>query len=93
MDINPSSRKHGYVPVYSSRYAKDPMLIALGDAIRRVRTAQGITQEQLALQSELDRSYVGGVERGSSNVTLLNLVRVASALSLTGSQLLEQAGL
>ena len=81
------------MPVYSSKHSKHPALVALGDAIRRVRFAQGIAQEELALRCELDRSYVGGVERGESNVTVLNITKIASALDMNASELLEQAGL
>jgi transcriptional regulator with XRE-family HTH domain len=81
------------VPVYSSRYTKDSSLVAMGDAIRRARKALGIAQEELALRAELDRSYLGGVERGESNATLLNIVKISAALGMNPSQLLEQAGL
>ena len=81
------------MPTYSSRHSKHRALIALGDAIKRTRDAQSIAQEELALRSELDRSYLGGVERGESNVTLLTIIKVASALGLSASQLLDQAGL
>jgi transcriptional regulator with XRE-family HTH domain len=81
------------VPSYSSSRKKDPALIALGDAIQRIRSASRISQEQLALQAGVDRSYMGGVERGESNVTVLNLVKIASALRVPASEILEQAGL
>lgn len=76
-----------------SRSRQDPALVALGAAIRDVRITQGISQERLALLAEVDRSYVGRVERGDNNVAILTLVRLAAALGLQASQLLERASL
>jgi hypothetical protein len=58
----------------ASRHEQHLALIALGASIRRIRLANGISQEQLALMAEVDRSYVGRVERGDNNVALLTLV-------------------
>jgi len=52
----------------------------LGDQIRELRKAKGLSQEQLALQAEVDRSYVGGIERGERNVSFLTLVKIADCL-------------
>jgi transcriptional regulator with XRE-family HTH domain len=65
----------------------------LGDAIRRARLALNMSQEGLALESGLDRSYVGGVERGEQNIALINLTRIAASLRTVPSQLLASAGL
>lgn len=92
MEFHPSTRNDPCVPTYS-RFAGAPALIAMGDAIKRVRSANGIAQEDLALRCDMDRSYLGGIERGESNVTLLNLVKIADALGMRGSELLEHAGL
>ena len=73
--------------------ARDPVLVALGAAIRRVREARAISQEQLALEAEVDRSYVGRVERGDNAVAVLTLVKLAAALGVPASTLMEQAGL
>jgi transcriptional regulator with XRE-family HTH domain len=67
--------------------------VAIGDALRRIRTAQSISQERLALIAEVDRSYVGRIERGDNNVAVLTLVRLAGALGITVANLMEQAGL
>jgi transcriptional regulator with XRE-family HTH domain len=61
----------------------------LGSAIRDLRTELGFSQEALAELSELHRTYVGGIERGERNVSLENIVRIARALKVTPSQLLE----
>lgn len=80
------------VPTHSP-LAGDPALIALGAAIRRVREARGLSQERLALEAEIDRSYVGYIENGKNNPATLTLVKLASALGLTAAELLAHAGL
>lgn len=69
------------------------MLLAVGAAIRRLRVAQGISQEDLALRSGVDRTYVGNVERGQSNVALLTLSRLAAGLNTTLLKLMLEAGI
>lgn len=58
-----------------------------------MRLSKGISQEKLALLAEVDRSYVGRVERGDNNVAVLTLTRLATALDLTVAKLLQKAGL
>jgi transcriptional regulator with XRE-family HTH domain len=60
-------------------------------AIREVRLSKGISQEKLALMAEVDRSYMGRVERGDNNAALLTLVRIANALDMTVAKLLQRA--
>ena len=76
-----------------SSQARDPALVALGAAIRRMREARDISQEALALRAEIDRSYMGRVERGDNAIAVLTLIKVAGALDATASALMEQAGL
>lgn len=76
-----------------SKNRQDPALTSLGQAIRRVRLDKGISQERLALLAELDRSYVGRVERGDNNVALLTLIKLADALGMHASDLLSEANL
>ena len=66
---------------------RHPALIALGEQIRRVRKARGISQEDFASQAGLGRSYYGGVERGERNVSALNLLRIATALHVEAGEL------
>ena len=61
-----------------------------GKRVRELRTKKGFSQEALALEASLDRSYVGGVERGERNISLVNIHRIAKALNVTASQLLER---
>lgn len=51
----------------------------LGERIRDARKEKGWTQEDLADEAEIDRSYIGGVERGERNVTFSMLCRIARA--------------
>ena len=77
----------------SPQFAGDPVLSALGAAIRRARLNQGLSQEALAVDADLDRSYMGGVERGEHNLTLMNLTKIAGALQVNASELLGTAEL
>ena len=76
-----------------SRNRQNRALVALGTAIREIRLAKGISQERLALLADVDRSYVGRIERGDNNVALLTLARLASALDMTIAKLMQKAGL
>jgi DNA-binding XRE family transcriptional regulator len=80
------------VPNLSSR-RRDPALVSLGVAIRSIREERELSQEALALLAEVDRSYLGSVERGDSNVAVLTLVRIATALGVTVSELVLSAAL
>jgi transcriptional regulator with XRE-family HTH domain len=77
----------------SPTYAGDPVLVALGAAIRRARAGVGLSQEALAVDAGLDRSYVGGIERGEHNLTVMNAVKIAGALKMKPSALLNSTGL
>lgn len=76
-----------------SRNRQDPILVSLGEAIRRIRLNKGMSQEKLALLSEVDRSYVGRVERGDNNVALITLAKLATALEMTVAELMLEAQL
>lgn len=80
------------MPNLTSR-RQDPALVALGDAIRALRVEKNISQEALALQAGIDRSYLGRVERGDNNVAVLTMVRIAHALDLTVAELMLAAAL
>ena len=76
-----------------SKNRQDPTLIALGDAIRRARIEKGISQEKLALIADVDRSYVGRIERGDNNVAILTLARLGKALGMSLCEIMDVAGL
>ena len=77
----------------SPQFAGDPVLVALGVAIRKERSDRDLSQEALAVDADLDRSYMGGIERGEHNLTVMNLVKIARALNLTPSKLFISADL
>jgi transcriptional regulator with XRE-family HTH domain len=70
-------------------YIMDSVLVKFGNRVRELRKKKGLSQEGLALESGLDRSYVGGVERGERNISLENIERLARALSVHPSELLR----
>lgn len=64
---------------------------ALGRAIRDLRRRRRLSQEDLAYRSGMHRTYLGGIERGERNPSYANLLRLARALEVSGSQLLAEA--
>jgi transcriptional regulator with XRE-family HTH domain len=60
----------------------------VGKNVRKIRQQRGITQEKLAFEAEIDLTYVGGIERGKRNPSLLVMARVAEALSVPLAKLL-----
>ena len=63
--------------------AKDPMLAQLGSCLRSVREERGWSQEELAFECGLHRTYIGSVERGEYNITLLTLRKITDTLGIT----------
>jgi transcriptional regulator with XRE-family HTH domain len=66
-------------------------LIAVGQAIRALRKARGMSQEALANDARIDRSHMGKIERGERNVTILNVVRICTVLECSPSELFSRA--
>lgn len=60
-----------------------------GDRVRELRSAREITQEGLAEQSGLSRQYIGDIERGVRNISLINIEKIAKAFSISLSELLN----
>jgi transcriptional regulator with XRE-family HTH domain len=77
----------------SSPHSQDPALVALGAAIRAARLERGISQEELAHRSAIDRSYMSSIERGSQNPGMVSIVRVARAMEMTVAELMIEARL
>jgi transcriptional regulator with XRE-family HTH domain len=76
-----------------SKHSRDPVLLALGTAIRKKRLEAKLSQERLADLADLDRSYLGQVERGENSVALHPLIRIANALNTTAAELFATARL
>jgi transcriptional regulator with XRE-family HTH domain len=60
-----------------------------GARVRAIRKENGLSQETLALMCELDRTYIGGVERGERNISLINMHKIARALGVSPREFLE----
>ena len=57
--------------------------------LREIRKEKGLSQEELALECNLDRTYIGGVERGERNISLINIYKIAKALGVSAKALFE----
>lgn len=66
---------------------KNPALKRFGTNVRALREKRELSQEQLAEIADLDRTYVGGLERGERNATLGSALRIAKALKTTVADL------
>jgi transcriptional regulator with XRE-family HTH domain len=60
-----------------------------GERVREIRRAQSMSQDDLAAGSELDRTYIGGVERGERNISLINILKIAKALGIHHKELMD----
>ncbi len=63
------------------------ILIQFGNKVRSERTRRGISQERLGELAKVHRTYVGMIERGEKNITLINIEKIAKALNLDIRQL------
>ena len=68
---------------------KQNILVCFGKHVRELREAKGFSQEAFAAHCGLDRTYIGGIERGERNVSLRNIEIIARALDLTISELMK----
>jgi XRE family transcriptional regulator, regulator of sulfur utilization len=64
---------------------------AFGEVVRELRVARGIAQDALALMASVDRSYFGKLERGERQPSLALLLRIATALGISGAELVTKA--
>lgn len=60
-----------------------------GERLRQLRQKNGLSQETLALACDLDRTYIGGVERGERNISLINIYKIAVALGVSAGELFD----
>ena len=72
-----------------ARGKRQPLQVAFGKAVRRIRKTRKISQETLALNAGINRTYMGDVERGERNLALQNMEKIASALGVKVSELLR----
>lgn len=75
----------------ASRTGKNPYLVALGQAVREQREKIGMSQEALGFECKVHRTYVGGIERGERNPTVLTMIKMTAVLKTTPARLLREA--
>ena len=63
--------------------------VRFGKALRQRRNKLGVSQEAFADMCELDRTYIGGIERGERNVALVNIEKLAKSLRISISELFK----
>ena len=68
---------------------KSELIVKLGEKIRETRKERGLTQEELAFKANLHRTYIGMIERAEKNLTITNLDKIAKALEVSTSYLLD----
>ncbi len=69
--------------------AKDRNLIKMGNNIKKIRKKENLSQEELAFKAGLHRTYIGSVERGERNITILNLIKISESLRADLTLLLD----
>lgn len=68
------------------------LLLNIGLAIKAERLTKGYSQERLALEANLDRTYISAIERGKKNLTVISLDKIACVLKVQMSDLLKDLG-
>ncbi|EGQ8511887.1 helix-turn-helix transcriptional regulator [Vibrio sp. Vb2133] len=73
---------------------RNEKLVLFGQRVRTLRKIKGLSQESMAALAGLDRSYMGHIERGEKNITLLKIYQISEALGIEVSDLFprEQDG-
>ena len=71
-----------------SNMIKKFISIKFGDKVREVRISKNLSQEQLAVLSNVHRTYIGMVERAEKNITLVNIEKIANGLNVNITELL-----
>jgi transcriptional regulator with XRE-family HTH domain len=69
--------------------SKTPPSIAFGKVLRRLRMKNSLTQEKLAFESDLQRNYVSLIERGINQPTITTIFKLAAALKLQPSSMIQ----
>lgn len=67
--------------------SKNELLLKFGQSVQKHRKEQNLSQEKLAELADLHRTYIGMIERGEKNITLLNIYKISQALNITIKEL------
>jgi ribosome-binding protein aMBF1 (putative translation factor) len=86
----PEARKRGAARTDSGDLIASALVQSFGIGVRQLREAQGWSQERLAENSNLNRSYIGEIERGCAIASLVTVEKLAAALQLTPSALVTR---
>lgn len=65
-------------------------LVIFGKRLKELRLKRGLSQEALAERAGIHRNYLGGIERGERNVSLSSILKIAAALKVKPTKLLEK---
>lgn len=76
------------MPIKKPLPAETDVRVVFGRQLATLRKQAGLSQEALALESGIARSYLGGVERGQRNIALVNICRLAQALDVSPAELM-----
>lgn len=83
----------GLIGILGQHWRMDSVLVRFGRRVRELRKKKGLSQEALALEAGLDRSYIGGVERGERNISLVSIYKITTALGVQVAELFSDSGL
>lgn len=67
---------------------KNKILVDFGNKVRELRQERKLSQEKLAELADLHRTYIGMIERGEKNITLVNIDKIAKALNINKKELI-----
>jgi transcriptional regulator with XRE-family HTH domain len=67
----------------------DKVLILFGERVKMLRKQAGLSQEELSHKADLHRTYIGMIERAEKNITLKNIDKIANALRISISEILN----
>lgn len=79
------------VPYVKNSPSKNPLIKLLAKRVRALRLELGLSQEELAEETGLHRTYVGSIERAERNVSLVNIGIIAKALGVSASELISES--
>jgi transcriptional regulator with XRE-family HTH domain len=68
---------------------KNQSIVEFGKKVKAARKENDLSQEEFASRAGLHRTYIGMIERGEKNITLINILKISHALNISASDLLE----
>jgi DNA-binding XRE family transcriptional regulator len=93
-DYSPSPYSHqaAYFPFMNEKH-EIAARKRLGAVLERLRKEHDLSQQALALECDMDRTYYGGIERGERNPSLKNILKLCRVLEISAADLFREAGL